>query len=102
MKQTPEEFACEMWGTDVGSDHSELTIPLSTAIGMIQTYIDRESENLPISRVSKSTLLLPTQVVLLKETLKELMHSFDSEDDKMDFILDICNVYRLKLQAYSS
>jgi len=101
MKQTPEEFACKMWGTDVGADHSEFTIPLSTAIGMIQTYIDREAENLPISRVSESTLLIPTQVVLLKETLKELMHSFDSEEDKMDFILDICNVYQLKLQAYS-
>ena len=96
MKQTPEEFACSIWGTDVGGDHSFFKIPLSAAIGMIQTYINLEAENLPISRVNESTLLLPTQVALLRETLNELMHWFDSEEDKIDFILDICNAYIFK------
>ena len=34
------------------------------------------------------------QVSILKDTLEEMMTGFESEEDRMDFILDICNGYR--------
>ena len=34
------------------------------------------------------------QVNILKDTLNEMMTGFDSEEDRMDFILDICNGYK--------
>lgn len=37
------------------------------------------------------------QVEILKDTLEEMMTGFDSEEDKMDFILDICNGYRKRI-----
>ena len=38
------------------------------------------------------------QVVILKDTLEEMMTGFDSEEDRMDFILDICNGYRKRIE----
>jgi hypothetical protein len=37
------------------------------------------------------------QVGILKDTLEEMMTSFDSEEDRLDFILDICNGYRKRI-----
>lgn len=38
------------------------------------------------------------QVSILKDTLEEMMTGFDSEGDKMDFILDICNGYKKRIE----
>lgn len=38
------------------------------------------------------------QVAILKDTLEEMMTGFDSEEDRMDFILDICNGYRKRIE----
>lgn len=37
------------------------------------------------------------QVAILKDTLEEMMTGFDSEENKMDFILDICNGYKKRI-----
>jgi hypothetical protein len=37
------------------------------------------------------------QVNILRDTLDEMMTGFDSEEDKMDFILDICNGYKKRI-----
>jgi len=37
------------------------------------------------------------QVSILKSTLEEMMTGFDSEEDKIDFILDICNGYNKRI-----
>ena len=37
------------------------------------------------------------QVSILKGTLKEMMTGFDSEEDRIDFILDICNGYKKRI-----
>lgn len=42
------------------------------------------------------------QVEILKDTLEEMMTGFDSEEDKMDFILDICNGYRKRINESKS
>ena len=36
------------------------------------------------------------QVNILKDTLDEMMTGFESEEDRMDFILDICNGYKTR------
>lgn len=38
-----------------------------------------------------------TQVKLLGRVLNNMMKSFNSEEDKMDFILDVCNGYKDEL-----
>jgi hypothetical protein len=37
------------------------------------------------------------QVLILKDTLEEMMTGFDTEEDRMDFILDICNGYKKRI-----
>ena len=37
------------------------------------------------------------QVSILKSTLEEMMTGFDSEEDRIDFILDICNGYNKRI-----
>jgi hypothetical protein len=39
------------------------------------------------------------QVAILKDTLDEMMTGFDSEEDRMDFILDICNGYKKRIET---
>jgi hypothetical protein len=39
------------------------------------------------------------QVKILKDTLEEMMTGFDSEEDRMDFILDICNGYKKRIKS---
>ena len=42
------------------------------------------------------------QVEILKDTLEEMMTGFSSEEDKMDFILDICNGYKKRISEPKS
>jgi len=42
------------------------------------------------------------QVAILQDTLNEMMTGFDSEEDKIDFILDICNGYRKRISEPKS
>ena len=37
------------------------------------------------------------QVKILKDVLEEMMTEFDTEENRMDFILDICNGYKKRL-----
>jgi hypothetical protein len=37
------------------------------------------------------------QVSILKDTLEEMMTGFDSEENRIDFILDICNGYKKRI-----
>ena len=37
------------------------------------------------------------QVEILKDTLEEMMTGFDTEENRIDFILDICNGYRKRI-----
>lgn len=39
------------------------------------------------------------QVNILKDTLDDMMTGFDSEEDRIDFILDICNGYRNRVKS---
>lgn len=39
---------------------------------------------------------IENQVNILKDTLDEMMTGFESEEDRMDFILDICNGYKTR------
>ena len=41
--------------------------------------------------------LIDEQVEILKDTLEEMMTGFDTEENRMDFILDICNGYRKRI-----
>lgn len=42
---------------------------------------------------------IESQVAILKDTLNEMMTGFDSEEDRMDFILDICNGYKKRIET---
>jgi hypothetical protein len=42
---------------------------------------------------------IESQVDILKDTLNEMMTGFDSEEDRMDFILDICNGYKKRIET---
>ena len=42
------------------------------------------------------------QVEILKDTLEEMMTGFDTEENRMDFILDICNGYRKRISEPKS
>jgi hypothetical protein len=42
---------------------------------------------------------IESQVAILKDTLDEMMTGFDSEEDRMDFILDICNGYKKRIET---
>jgi hypothetical protein len=42
---------------------------------------------------------IESQVAILKDTLDEIMTGFDSEEDRMDFILDICNGYKKRIET---
>ena len=42
---------------------------------------------------------IENQVAILQDTLDEMMTGFDSEEDRMDFILDICNGYKKRIET---
>ena len=41
-----------------------------------------------------------TQVEILKKVINKLMITFDNENDRMDYILDICNEYRKEVEKH--
>jgi hypothetical protein len=43
--------------------------------------------------------LIDEQVGILKDTLEEMMTGFDTEENRIDFILDICNGYRKRINV---
>jgi hypothetical protein len=42
---------------------------------------------------------IESQVAIVKDTLDEMMTGFDSEENRMDFILDICNGYKKRIET---
>lgn len=56
---------------------------------------------LNITVVSGSaTVDINTQVEILKKVINKLMITFDDENDRMDYILDICNEYRKEAEKH--
>ena len=94
-KITPEEYVCKIWGLDVGNDHSEFMISADMAISHINSYIEREHIGL-----HKDYITITDQVNVLQKTLDNLMKSFDTEETKIDFILDVCNEYKKQLNYF--
>ncbi len=41
--------------------------------------------------------IIDEQVEILKDTLEEMITGFDTEENKIDFILDICNGYKKRI-----
>jgi hypothetical protein len=60
----------------------------------IQLMCDRHAEKYIQKQKHK---LIDEQVEILKDTLKEMMTGFDTEENKIDFILDICNGYKKRI-----
>ncbi len=68
----------------------------NTEIGRykIQVMCDQHAEKYLQKQKHK---LINDQVEILKNTLEEMMTGFDTEENRMDFILDICNGYRKRI-----
>lgn len=47
-----------------------------------------------------ATVDINTQVEILKKVINKLMITFDDENDRMDYILDICNEYRKEVEKH--
>ena len=47
-----------------------------------------------------ATVDINTQVEILKKVINKLMITFDDENDRMDYILDICNEYRKEAEKH--
>lgn len=56
--------------------------------------------NLSLQPVSES-LTIDDQFEIMKTTLTTTLKHFESEEDKTDFILDVCNEYKEQLKTYS-
>ena len=68
----------------------------NTEIGRykIQLMCDQHAEEYLQKQKHK---LIDEQVEILKDTLEEMMTVFDTEENKIDFILDICNGYKKRI-----
>lgn len=60
----------------------------------IQLMCDQFSEEYLQKKKHK---LIDEQVSILKDVLEEMMTGFDTEENRMDFILDICNGYKKRI-----
>ena len=60
----------------------------------IQLMCDRHAEKYIQKQKHK---LIDEQVGILKDTLEEMMTGFDTEENRIDFILDICNGYKKRI-----
>ncbi len=94
-KVTPEEYVCKIWGLEVGHDHSEFLISADMAISHIKSYIEREHIGL-----HKDHITITDQANVLQKTLDKLLTTFDSDENRIDFILDICNEYKKQLSYF--
>jgi hypothetical protein len=80
MKQTAVEWLREkLW--------KEFNFSFSDNILEQAKEIEKEQKHKSIDK----------QVSILKGTLEEMMTGFDSEEDRIDFILDICNGYKKRI-----
>lgn len=48
---------------------------------------------------TKRQISVDEHVLILRSVLEEVMVNFDSEEDRMDFILDICNGYKKRIDG---
>jgi hypothetical protein len=53
-------------------------------------------------KLVKSHISIDEQVNILIDVLNEMMVNFEPEEDRMDFILDICNGYKKQLEDEKS
>ena len=60
----------------------------------IQLMCDQHAEEYLQKQKHK---LIDEQVSILKDTLEEMMTEFDTEENRIDFILDICNGYKKRI-----
>ena len=60
----------------------------------IQLMCDQHAEEYLQKQKHK---LIDEQVSILKDTLEEMMTEFDTEENRIDFILDICNGYKRRI-----
>jgi uncharacterized protein (UPF0305 family) len=88
MKQTAVEFLEEMMTIALGEHHMTLFINEFNKAKKIEEEQKHESINV--------------QVDILRDTLDEMMAGFDSEEDRMNFILDICNGYKKRIKSEES
>lgn len=67
-----------------------------------ETYLSKRAELLEQSKQMEKEQRhesVNAQVNILKDTLDDMMTGFDSEEDRIDFILDICNGYRKRIKS---
>lgn len=69
---------------------------LVTEMGYVSTDVLDQAKEMETRGKHKS---IDKQVSILKDTLEELMINFDSEEDRVDFILDICNGYKKRIDS---
>ena len=60
----------------------------------IQLMCDQHAEEYLQKQKHK---LIDEQVSILKDTLEEMVTEFDTEENRIDFILDICNGYKKRI-----
>ena len=60
----------------------------------IQLMCDQHAEEYLQKQKHK---LIDEQVSILKDTLEEMMTEFETEENRIDFILDICNGYKKRI-----
>ena len=60
----------------------------------------RHGNNFIADVIGRDTVDINTHVEILKKVINKLMITFDDENDRMDYILDICNEYRKELEKH--
>lgn len=68
-----------------------ISAPINWDTTIVKQALEMEKEQIHAS--------IDKQVNILKDTLEEMMTGFDSEEDRIDFILDICNGYRKRIKS---
>ena len=87
----------------------KLKAAIQIALGMRGIYTE-ETESalvhhvkaLSINVSGNATVDINTQVEILKKVINKLMITFDDKNDRMDYILDICNEYRKEAEKHYS
>lgn len=86
MKQTAMQMAIDHYKklSEQGSNQAYVVAKF-----LEENYLEIEKEQRHIS--------IDEQVEILKDTLEEMMTGFDTEENRMDFILDLCNGYKKRI-----
>lgn len=77
---------CCAWKLDVHSDEPEAYLT-GWLFNQINDFLNGKNQQTTIDQ----------QFLILKDTLEEMLTTFDTEEDKNDFILDVCNGYKSRL-----